>query len=134
MKKYIIAFILITTATFAQDYSKLKNNQLVDSINKKNEIIKKLNNKISQFNKKQEELLNKNDDSKDVETFKKIINKVNESWLKDLFYKKYTDTYFAETDLESEDISQKIEKSTVYINSIKSVETNNEIIAKCNQA
>ena len=138
MKKYILSLILISTATFAQDakdYSKLNSNQLKDTIYKKNEIIKKLNSTISQYKKKQDELLNKNDDSKVVENLKKIINDNNESWLKDLFDKKYSnDTYITETDLESEDISLKIKKSNAYINSIKSVETNYEIIDKCNQA
>ena len=134
MKKYILSLILISTATFAQDYSKLKSNQLVDTINNKNELIKKLNNTISQYKKKQDELLNKSDDSKVVENLKNIIKDDNNYWLKDLFEKKYTESYFMETDLESEDITQKITKSNVYINSIKSVEENKEVIEKCNRA
>ena len=133
MKKYILSFLFISTSIFAQDYSKLKNPQLVDSITKKDKTIKDLNKTISEL-KKQVELLNKNEDSRNLDKFKSIIKDDNKFWLKDLFDKKYTDSYFAETDLESEDISQKIEKSNVYIISIMSVETNKEIIEKCNLA
>ena len=133
MKKYILSFLFISTAIFAQDYSKLKNPQLVDTINNKNSTIKKLKTTISEL-KNQVESLNKKNDSNSLEKFKSIIKDDNDFWLKDLFEKKYTDTYFKETDLESEDISKKIEKSNVYINSIKSVEEKKEVIEKCNLA
>jgi hypothetical protein len=133
MKKYILSFLFISTAIFAQDYSKLKNSQLVDSINEKSRIIKELKNTISEL-KYQLELLNKKEGSKNLEKFKNIIKDNNNYWLKDLFDKKYTDTYFAETDLENDDITQKINKSNVYINSIKSVEEDKEVIERCNLA
>jgi hypothetical protein len=133
MKKYILSFLFISTSIYAQDYSKLKNPQLVDSITKKNRTIKELKATISDL-KKQAEMLNKKDDFNNIEKFKNIIKDDNNYWLKDLFDKKYTDTYFAETDIENEDITQKIIKSNVYINSIKSVEENKEVIEKCNLA
>lgn len=133
MKKYILSFLFISTVMFAQDYPKLKIPQLVDTINNKNRTIKELKITISEL-KNQVESLNKKNDSNNLEKFKSIIKDDNNYWLKDLFDKKYTDIYFAETDLESEDISKKIEKSNVYVISIMSVETNNGIIEKCNQA
>ncbi len=133
MKKYILYFLFISTAIFAQDYSKFKNSQLVDSINEKSRIIKELKNTISEL-KHQLELLNKKEGSKNLEKFKNIIKDNNNYWLKDLFDKKYTDTYFEETDIENDDITQKINKSNVYINSIKSVEEDKEVINRCNLA
>lgn len=133
MKKYILSFLFLSTVMFAQDYSKYKNPQLVDTINNKNSTIKKLKTTISEL-KNQVESLNKKDDSNNIEKFKNIIKDNNDFWLKDLFEKKYTDTYFAETDIENEDITQKIIKSNVYINSIKSVEEKKEVIEKCKLA
>lgn len=133
MKKYILYFLFISTRIYAQDYSNLKNSQLIDSINKKNSTIKELKKTILDL-KKQTEQSNKKEDSNNIEKFKNIIKDDNNYWLKDLFEKKYTDAYFVETDLDDEDITQKINKSNVYINSIKSVEENKEVIEKCNMA
>jgi hypothetical protein len=133
MKKYILYFLFISTRIYAQDYSNLKNSQLIDSINKKNSTIKELKKTILEL-KKQTEQSNKKEESNNIEKFKNIIKDDNNYWLKDLFEKKYTDTYFVETDIDNEDITQKINKSNVYINSIKSVEENKEVIEKCNMA
>jgi hypothetical protein len=118
---------------YAQDYNKLKSPQLVDSIIKKNKKIKELEKTISELIN-QAETLNKKDSSNNLEKYKNIIKDDNNFWLKDLFDKKYTDAYFLETDLETEDITQKINKSNVYINSIKAVEENKELIEKCDLA
>lgn len=165
MKKHILIFIIISTATFAQStiYSKLKKGELVDSILQRDFEIKELKENYSKLQKNHEELLKDKlalEDSlkqkdlnykklnesysilyknlsvikKDSYTIKSIIKDDNNYWLKDLFDKKYTDSYFMETDIESEDITQKITKSNVYIYSIKSVEENTEVIEKCNRA
>ena len=165
MKKHILIFIIISTATFAQstNYSKLKKGELVDSILQRDYEIKELKENYSKLQKNQEEILKDKlalEDSlkkkdlinkklnesysilyknlsmikKDSYTIKSIIKDDNNYWLKDLFDKKYTDSYFMETDIESEDITQKITKSNVYIYSIKSVEENTEVIEKCNRA
>lgn len=135
MKKYILSILIlfISNMIYAQDYNKLKSTQLVDSIIKKNKKIKELEKTISEL-RNQVETLNKKDSSNNLEKFKNIIKDDNNFWLKDLFDKKYTDAYFLETDLETDDITQKINKSNVYINSIKSVEENKELIEKCNRA
>ena len=67
MKKYILSFLFISTAIFAQDYSKLKNAQLVDSIRKKKEIIINLNKTIAELQKKQVDIKSKKDDVINVE-------------------------------------------------------------------
>jgi hypothetical protein len=133
MKKYILSFLFISNMIYAQDYTKLKSPQLVDSIIKKDKTIKELEKTISEL-RNQAETLNKKNSFNNLEKYKNIIKDDNNYWLKDLFDKKYTDAYFLENDLEIEDITQKINKSNVYINSIKSVEENGELIEKCNRA
>ena len=73
-------------------------------------------------------------DSIYIDSLRSIIKNDNKYWLKGLLDEKYTDSYFAETDLEREDISKKIIKSNVYIQSIRSVESESNVIATCNQA
>lgn len=129
MKKYFFAFLLMSTAVFAQTSQDKNKSDLLTQCpaekeklkNEKIELEKKLNEKTKI-------------DSIYIDSLRSIIINDNKYWLKGLLDEKYTDSYFAETDLEKEDITQKIIKSDVYIQSIRAVDSNSNVINICNQA
>ena len=128
MKKYFFAFLLMSTAVLGQsspDKTELLMQCTAEKAKLKNEKIE-LENKLNEKTKK---------DSIYIDSLRSIIINDNKYWLKGLLDEKYTDSYFAETDLEFDAaISQKIIKSDVYIQSIRSCESDNNVIAICNQA
>jgi hypothetical protein len=127
MKKYFFAFLLMSTAVLGQsspDKTELLMQCTAEKVKLKNEKIE-LEKKLHEKTKI---------DSIYIDSLRSIIINDNKYWLKGLLDEKYTDSYFAETDLEREDISKKIIKSNVYIQSIRSVESESNVIATCNQA
>lgn len=129
MKKYFFAFLLMSTTMFAQTSQDKNKADLLTQCPAEKE---KLKNEKIELEKKLHEKTKK--DSIYIDSLRSIIINDNKYWLKGLLDEKYTDSYFAETDLEREDISEKIIKSNVYIQSIRSVELESSVIATCNQA
>ncbi|MEI6312723.1 MAG: hypothetical protein WCP57_10730 [Bacteroidota bacterium] len=129
MKKYLFAFLLISTTIFAQTSQDKNKSELLTQCTAEKE---KLSNEKIGLEKKLNERMKK--DSICIDSLRSIIINDNKYWLKGLLDEKYTVSYFLETDLESTDISERIIKSNVYIQSIRAVELDGNIIAICNQA
>lgn len=139
MKKHILLFLLIPIYSFAQttDYSKLNKEELIATINSKDNELKVISSKLDSQIKEKDKLETRQAKlvNGDLAELKKSIKETNAVFLKELFDNKYVNSrYFIETELGSDDISQRIENSNVLIRIIRLDETNKSVFNICDQA
>jgi hypothetical protein len=158
MKKITLLFILLSVSIFAQtddnlkskdkkelnykikseDYSKLKDNELINKIESRDKKIKELEESLKKVNLANIQIANagNNKYSKEVSELKKVIKETNDIFLREIFENKYINnkTYFKETDLAFEDNTKKFENSNKLINSIKVEEPDVEVLRVCDNA
>ena len=123
MKKHILTLLLFSSVAFSQkkpqDYSIIKN---IDDLKKicvdRDNTIAAQINTIAKLEKEKNDLISKKGDS--ISILKNIIKETNTVFLREIFDEKYikNENYFKDTDLATDDNTQKFKNSDVIIKSI----------------
>lgn len=140
MEKYILTFLLIGSFAFAQtkplDYLNIKKTEELRRLCLEKDLkIVSQTNEIKNLNDNIKKLSSNNNDSV-VNDLKELIKKINSVFLREIFDEKYikNENYFKETDLATDDNTQKFKNSDVIIKSIMADEENLSVKEKCSYA
>lgn len=141
MRKITFLFLIISASLFAQkneDYSKSNKEELINTILSKEKEITKINAILEteklENKKKFSDAVGKS--GEENVKLKKIIKKINTTFLRQTFDSKYINdkTYFKDADLTNEDDTEIFEKYNIVINSIMIDEIDNEVSKTCKYA
>ncbi len=139
MKKHILTLLLFSSVAFSQkkpqDYSIIKN---IDDLKKicvdRDNTIAAQINTIAKLEKEKNDLISKKGDS--ISILKNIIKETNTVFLREIFDEKYikNENYFKDTDLATDDNTQKFKNSDVIIKSIMIDDHDSSVKEKCKYA
>jgi hypothetical protein len=139
MKKYIVLPFMLCASIFvqAQDYSKLKKEELIVVIGKKETEINNILDSVKKLRKPIEPkvLMAPAPNGKEA-SLKKIISETNQVFLQEIFENKYikNSSYFQTTDLAADDNTERFRNSGTLINSLMAGDPEPEVLEKCDTA